>query len=110
VLTGLNTMADAMESNLLTFVSLCAAAEWGLSNAQVATLAAVIFMGEIFGALFWGPWADRHGRRSGFLWSTGGMFLFGGMYCALRTAHCTYVHVVSHISLSLSHSFSGQRA
>ena len=78
LLTGLNTIADAMEANLLTFVSLCAGAEWGLSNAQVATLAAVIFMGEIFGALFWGPWADRHGRRSGFLWSTGGMFLFGG--------------------------------
>ena len=66
-LCGLVFMADGMEVNLLTYMSTCAGDEWHLSDASRATIVSVVFAGEMFGSLFWGPFADKYGRRIGFL-------------------------------------------
>lgn len=86
-------MADAMEVNLLTFMSQCAGAEWGLDNAQVAAITSAVFAGELFGGLFWGPVADTYGRRKGFMMAVAIIAIAGvfsgasvnyGMLIALR--------------------------
>lgn len=78
---GLCFMADAMEVSLLYFLSTCAGAEWNLSDSKQASITGVVFGGEIIGSMFWGPLADKFGRRvtfliSSFLIASGG-FLSG---------------------------------
>jgi MFS family permease len=60
-------MADAMEVSLLSFMSSCAGKEFGLSNAQTASITGVVFFGELVGSLFWGPISDTFGRRFAFV-------------------------------------------
>jgi MFS family permease len=66
-LCGLVFMADAMEVNLLTYISTCAGDEWGLSDSQRASIISAVFAGEMCGSVFWGPFTDKFGRRIGFL-------------------------------------------
>jgi Na+/melibiose symporter-like transporter len=72
---GLCFMADAMEVSLLYFLSTCAGAEWDLSDGEQASITGVVFAGEILGSTFWGPLADKFGRRLTFLISS---FLIAG--------------------------------
>jgi MFS family permease len=67
LMCGLSFMADAMEVSLLSFISDCAGDDWNLSPEQKATIVSVVFGGELFGSLFWGPVADYIGRRKAFL-------------------------------------------
>ena len=69
LLCGLAFMADAMEVNLLAFMSVCAGAEWGLGDSQVASITSAVFAGEFIGGIFFGPVADIYGRRTSFLWT-----------------------------------------
>ena len=50
-------MAEAMEISLLSFISICAGEEWNLSNSEVATITSCVFIGMLFGNMFWGPFA-----------------------------------------------------
>jgi hypothetical protein len=43
------------EVTLLSFLSICAGADWGLSKSQVASISSAVFVGVLFGNLFWGP-------------------------------------------------------
>jgi MFS family permease len=67
LLCGLAYMAGSLEVNLLSFLSTCVGAEWGLSNSQQAFITATVFLGMIAGSIFWGPYADAHGRRRALL-------------------------------------------
>ena len=60
-------MADAMEVSLLSFISTCAGASWGLTDSQIALIASTVFVGVLIGNLFWGPFADKYGRRWAFI-------------------------------------------
>jgi MFS family permease len=60
-------MADAMEVSLLSFISTCAGSDWGLSDSKIALIASVVFIGVLLGNLFWGPYADKYGRRQAFI-------------------------------------------
>jgi len=77
VLSGLATMSDALETNILSFISLCAGADWGLTNTEIAALTSAIFAGEMLGSMFWGPVSDRYGRRFVFIAHVCVMVLFG---------------------------------
>ena len=77
LMTGFAFMADSLEINLLSFLSACAGAEWGLSNVQQATITAAVFAGIIIGSLYWGIMADRCGRKKTLLWSVAAI-LCGG--------------------------------
>lgn len=64
---GLAFMADGLEVSLLSFMSACAGIEWGLSDDQIALISSIVFAGQFAGTLFFGYFADRFGRRIGFL-------------------------------------------
>ena len=69
LMCGLTLMSDGLEVPLLSFVSPCAAAEWGLSTTDQATLAGIVFLGIFIGSMFWGWFADHYGRRPAYLYS-----------------------------------------
>ena len=56
---GMSFMSDAMEVTLLSFLSICAVADWDLSDSQVATISSSVFVGILVGNLFWGPFAGK---------------------------------------------------
>jgi putative MFS transporter len=64
---GLSFIADAVEVSLLSFLSECIDIEWGLTTAQEGALSSVVFAGQFFGALCWGPIADIYGRKPCFV-------------------------------------------
>jgi len=67
LLCGFGFMADALEVNLLSFLSTCAGEEWSLSNAQKASISSVVFGGIVVGSFCWGPMADFYGRKTSFV-------------------------------------------
>lgn len=53
LITGLANAADGMEVSLLAFMSVCAGIDWDLSDSQIASIASVVFAGELVGSLIW---------------------------------------------------------
>jgi MFS family permease len=82
LLCGMNFMSDALEVNLLSFLSSCASEEWNLSNTQQASITSVVFAGIIAGSMIWGSFADRFGRRIAFI-SSGTVIAIGGILTCL---------------------------
>lgn len=78
LLCGFAYMSDALEVNLLFFISACAGADWDLANAQQASITGTVFVGVILGSLFWGSFADRFGRRLTYFCSCT-LILLGGL-------------------------------
>ena len=57
-----------IQVSLLSFLAISVADHWSLSDAQVASISAVVFGGALLSGLFiWGPVADRFGRRTAFI-------------------------------------------
>lgn len=67
IVCGMSFMADAMEVTLLSFISTCAGSDWDLADSEIALIASIVFIGVLVGSLFWGPFADRFGRRYAFI-------------------------------------------
>lgn len=74
---GLSFAGDAIEVTFLSFLSPCVQIEWGLSNFQSATIAGVVFFGEILGAGILGLLADVVGRKPMYFASCLLIFLAG---------------------------------
>ena len=83
---GLAFMTDSLGVNLLSFLTTCAAAEWKLSNAGQAALTSIVFVGIIAGSIFWGRFADDHGRKKTLLYSCL-MVTVGGFASALAPSY-----------------------
>jgi MFS family permease len=77
VICGLAFAADSAEVALLSFLSECAGGELGMTVVEENVLTALVFAGELVGALFWGPCADRYGRLKAFRWSLIMVCFFG---------------------------------
>lgn len=69
IICSLSFMTDAIEVNLLSYISPCAGADFNLSEQQQATVVSVVFAGQLIGSLFWGPFADHFGRRIAFFYA-----------------------------------------
>eukprot|EP01147_Barroeca_monosierra_P011135 gene11135-3195_t len=65
IICGLCFCTDSIEVGLLTFLQVEAKESFHLSDIQESTLTSVVFAGELIGALFWGPFADKFGRKRG---------------------------------------------
>ena len=52
---------------MLSFISTCAGKDWDLSDSEVALITSIVFAGQLFGTFFWGPVADKYGRRLAFI-------------------------------------------
>lgn len=59
IICGISFMADAVEVSLLSFLAECLEVEWGLTEVQKSSLTSVVFVGQLFGSYFWGPFADK---------------------------------------------------
>jgi MFS family permease len=55
-----------MEVSLLSFMSICAGADWDLSDTQMALITSVVFLGQLVGSAVFGPVADDYGRHKAF--------------------------------------------
>lgn len=63
-ITGLFAAADACEMMLLAVLSPVVRCEWGLSQAQIAMITTVVFIGMGLMSPLWGTMADRYGRKN----------------------------------------------
>lgn len=66
-LCGISFFSTGMLLILLIFVPRCAGIDWNLSNSEEALITSCLFLGVLFGSLFWGPFSDKYGRRLAFL-------------------------------------------
>ena len=47
------------------------------ADSEVALIASMVFIGVLVGALFWGPFADKYGRRLAFIFGCSIIIIFG---------------------------------
>lgn len=66
---GVGWLFDAMDVGILSFVIAALAAEWGLSPSQSGWIGSVNSIGMAVGALFFGVFADKVGRKQIFMWT-----------------------------------------
>eukprot|EP00543_Licmophora_paradoxa_P004484 CAMPEP_0202446786 /NCGR_PEP_ID=MMETSP1360-20130828/5359_1 /ASSEMBLY_ACC=CAM_ASM_000848 /TAXON_ID=515479 /ORGANISM="Licmophora paradoxa, Strain CCMP2313" /LENGTH=535 /DNA_ID=CAMNT_0049063473 /DNA_START=124 /DNA_END=1731 /DNA_ORIENTATION=- len=64
---GLCSISDAMETLILTILSVVLKSIWGLSTNETAFLTSSVFFGAVAGTLVLGPLADQIGRRPVYL-------------------------------------------
>lgn len=67
IIIGLFTAADSIEVAFLSYITEVLKEPWGLSDLDEALMESMVFVGQIFGAPFWGKSADNFGRRPVFL-------------------------------------------
>ena len=65
--SGMGWMFDAMDVGLLSFVLAALAHDWGLSKGELGWLASINSIGMAVGAVLFGMWADRIGRKQVFI-------------------------------------------
>eukprot|EP00043_Microstomoeca_roanoka_P019501 m.220178 g.220178 ORF g.220178 m.220178 type:complete len:570 (-) comp17006_c2_seq15:199-1908(-) len=65
IICGLCFCTDSIEVGLLSFLQVEAKDTFHLSDVAESTLSSVVFAGQLVGALFWGPFADKYGRKRG---------------------------------------------
>ena len=58
-------VADAMEMMMIGFISPAVACTFKLTDASKAMLTTMVFVGMFFGAIAWGIFDDRFGRKKG---------------------------------------------
>lgn len=55
---------------MLSFLSICAGADWDLSDYEMALITSVVFIGQLLGSAVFGPLADTYGRHKAFALSS----------------------------------------
>ena len=65
--SGMGWMFDAMDVGLLSFLLAALAADWHLTKGQLGWLASLNSIGMAVGAVVFGMWADRIGRKNVFI-------------------------------------------
>lgn len=66
-IAGLGWMFDAMDVGMLSFIIAALHADWGLTPEQMGWIGSVNSIGMAVGALVFGIWADRIGRKNIFI-------------------------------------------
>lgn len=66
---GVGWLFDAMDVGILSFVIAALAADWGLTPSQSGWIGSINSIGMAVGALFFGVFADKVGRKQIFMWT-----------------------------------------
>eukprot|EP00747_Dinoflagellata_sp_TGD_P031066 gnl/TRDRNA2_/TRDRNA2_135048_c0_seq1.p1 gnl/TRDRNA2_/TRDRNA2_135048_c0~~gnl/TRDRNA2_/TRDRNA2_135048_c0_seq1.p1 ORF type:complete len:470 (-),score=55.39 gnl/TRDRNA2_/TRDRNA2_135048_c0_seq1:335-1744(-) len=83
IVCGFGFMSDSIEVGLVTALQEEARVEWpDVRGVELAMLTTVVFVGELLGAIIWGPLADRMGRKRAFLASNLAIISFGVLSAA----------------------------
>ncbi len=80
---GLLWMADAMELMILAILSPAVKCQWSLSSVEEAFITSIVFIGFLFGSIFWGFISDNFGRKRAFVAMTS-VVLISGVLSALK--------------------------
>ncbi|PIJ98480.1 MFS transporter [Lysinibacillus sphaericus] len=72
-IAGIGWLFDAMDVGILSFVIAALAADWGLTPSQSGWIGSINSIGMAVGALVFGVFADKVGRKQIFMWT---LFLF----------------------------------
>jgi len=83
IFCGLIWMADAMELMILAVLSPAVRCQWSLSSVEEAFITSIVFIGFLFGSIFWGFISDNLGRKKAFLAMTV-FVLVSGILSALK--------------------------
>ncbi|XP_037076625.1 synaptic vesicle 2-related protein-like [Pollicipes pollicipes] len=74
LMMGFSWVGESMEVMLLSVLSPALHCAWQLSSWKQAFLTTGVFLGMMFGAMFWGWFSDKYGRKKALV--TSGWFLF----------------------------------
>lgn len=66
---GVGWLFDALDVGILSFVIAALASDWGLTSEQMGWIGSINSIGMAVGALVFGIFADRVGRKSVFVWT-----------------------------------------
>ena len=66
---GIGWMFDAMDVGILSFVIAALAVDWGLTSSQMGWIGSINSIGMAVGALVFGVFADKVGRKKIFMWT-----------------------------------------
>ncbi|MEK4231002.1 MFS transporter [Solibacillus sp. FSL H8-0538] len=66
---GIGWMFDAMDVGILSFVIAALAVDWGLNSTQMGWIGSINSIGMAVGALVFGVFADKVGRKKIFMWT-----------------------------------------
>ena len=66
---GVGWMFDAMDVGILSFVIAALAVDWNLSSSQMGWIGSINSIGMAVGALIFGVFADKVGRKKIFMWT-----------------------------------------
>ena len=77
IFVGLCVAADAIEVNLLSYVSVETTKDWQLEEFGEDTISAAVFGGQAVGCAIFGTFADRYGRLPAFLTGVAFVSVFG---------------------------------
>lgn len=66
---GIGWLFDAMDVGILSFVIAALAADWGLTPSQAGWIGSINSIGMAVGALVFGVFADKIGRKQIFMWT-----------------------------------------
>lgn len=87
---GLGWMFDAMDVGMLSFIIAALSKDWGLTPHQMGWIGSVNSIGMAVGALLFGLWADRIGRKNVFI-ITLLMFSLAGGISAFTTTFALFL-------------------
>lgn len=65
-------VVEAWEMMIIVYASPAIAREFPMTPVEMGTMIGAMFVGTLFGALGWGPLADRIGRKKAVVWSLAG--------------------------------------
>ncbi|EON71143.1 MFS transporter [Lysinibacillus sphaericus] len=66
---GVGWLFDAMDVGILSFVIAALAVDWGLNSSQMGWIGSINSIGMAVGALVFGVFADKVGRKQIFMWT-----------------------------------------
>ena len=90
-IAGLGWMFDAMDVGMLSFIIAALKIDWDLTPQQMGWIGSVNSIGMAVGALLFGLWADRIGRKKIFI------------ITLLIIFHCKWVFSTNHHTFCISY-------
>lgn len=78
VIAALGFMFDSFDTYIVSYAMPSIIKEWNIDNVTIGILSSAGMAGMFVGAIFWGPFTDRMGRKAGFIGTVMGFSLLTG--------------------------------
>lgn len=78
-IAALGFMFDSFDTYIVSYAMPSIIREWDIDNVTIGILSSAGLAGMFLGAIFWGPFTDRMGRKAGFIGTVLGFSLLTGV-------------------------------